>query len=56
MATISSRGAVISGTRGTSVMAGTGSAVMFLTLPLNSVRSSMLKIGLIPKSVGKSMT
>jgi hypothetical protein len=56
MTAISSRGVVISGTHGTGVMVGAGSAVMFSTSPLNSVRSSMLKIGLIPKSVGKSMT
>jgi hypothetical protein len=48
MAAISSRGAVISRTRGNGVMAGTGIAVMLSTLPL--------KMGLIPKSEGKSMT
>jgi hypothetical protein len=56
MAAISSRGVVISGTRGTGVMVGAGSAVMFSTSPLNSVRSSILKMGLIPKSEGKAMT
>ena len=56
MAAISSRGAVFSGTRGTGVASGNGVAVFSSTSPFNSVRSSMLKTGLIPNLEGNLIT
>ncbi|KAL5801342.1 hypothetical protein ACOSQ3_032974 [Xanthoceras sorbifolium] len=55
---ISSRGAVFLGTRrvGACHAFADGAVDNCTSSPLNSVRSSMLKIDLIPKSEGKSMT
>ena len=56
MTAISSHGVIFSRTRRTSVTSGNGIVEFSSTSPLNSIKSSMLKMGLIPNLEGNSIT